>query len=172
MCFGFMSVSQWVRWSFFWLMSWPHQKALMMESNFVHMAWGAFKTEKLYIGMKCSTEFMRVSLSAWERSFAVQPWSLPETLWMSSWKSLILLPRSSKLMPKYLPSLSTSLTPNWRARLFCCRSGRFGEQKSSDFSKLMLCPERQQYHAKFCWMIVGVFLSILKKMKESSTNNK
>ncbi len=45
----------------------------MMESSFLQIAWGALKTEKVYMGMECKTELMRVNLPAWDRSLAFQP---------------------------------------------------------------------------------------------------
>ena len=150
--FGCEIFSQLVIWSFLlfiylflfflFLGSWPHQKALTMESSLLHM------------GMEFRTELIRVSLLAWERSLAFHPWSLVVTLWMRSWKSLFLLPLSLKLIPRYFPGCLTSLTLNELAKLFFWGEVMFGEQYSSDFSRLVLYPESWQYQARVDWMEV------------------
>ena len=152
--------------------AWPHQKALTIESIFLQIVSGTLKQENVYKGRVWRIEAIRVVLPAWERRFAFHPYSLDWSLSTRNWKYATLLPLSLKFRPRYLLGFCTKFTLSCLARHSCSSLDMFREQKRSDFSKLMLWPERWQYQSRIPFKFVKDWLSFLKKNKKSSANSR
>lgn len=67
--------SQLTKWSFLVPTSWPHQKALVIASNFLHTTSGTLKHENVYKGMAWSTDDIKMVLLAWDNNSAFHLWS-------------------------------------------------------------------------------------------------